>query len=45
MGTNKTVMSAMIMKGASQSAINKALINANEVAKQQDPKKGEKKSK
>jgi len=32
MGTNKTVMSEVIMKGGSQSALTKALDNANAYA-------------
>ncbi len=43
MGVNNTVMSSVVMKGGSESALTKALENANEEAKKLDPKKGDKK--
>lgn len=42
-GTNRQVMSSIVMKGNSQSALIKALENANEVAAKDKPKKQEKK--
>lgn len=46
MGTNKSVMSSVILKGGGESALIKALENANEEAKKLDPKKqGEKEDK
>lgn len=42
MGVNNTVMSSVIGKGGSESALTKALENANEVGKSLDPKDGKK---
>ncbi len=38
-GTNKTVQSMIEMKKSSESALTSALMNANEVAAKQTPKK------
>ncbi len=42
MGVNKTVMSSVVMKGGSESALTKALENANEVGISLDPKDAKK---
>jgi len=41
-GTNRLVQSESVLKGASQSALGKNLLNANEVAKSKDLKKKKK---
>lgn len=44
-GTNRTVYSEQTMKGASVSAITKALTDANNEGKKADPKDGKKQKK